>query len=143
VALDVVSYATSQDVADKVVHDSTRAGSKPAAIQGDVAKTADVECVLSEAARQFGPIDILVNNGGVCAFSPIESLSEEEFHRHFETSWAFSWRSGNRSNRRCWMPKETSPALHTRMQRPDIERERLVSIAAQLNLETVEKSGMP
>ena len=32
-------------------------------------KTADVECVLSEAARQFGPIAILVNNAGVCAFS--------------------------------------------------------------------------
>jgi NAD(P)-dependent dehydrogenase (short-subunit alcohol dehydrogenase family) len=59
---------------------------EPAAIQGDVAKTADVECVLSEAARQFGPIDILVNNAGVCAFSAIESLSEEEFHRHINVN---------------------------------------------------------
>jgi NAD(P)-dependent dehydrogenase (short-subunit alcohol dehydrogenase family) len=54
VALDVVNYATSQGVA----------------------KTADV----SEAARQFGPIGILVNNAGVCAFSAIESLSTGEFH---------------------------------------------------------------
>jgi len=46
-----------------------------------VAKTADLECVLSEAARPFGPIDIQVNNAGVCAFSAIESLSIGEFYR--------------------------------------------------------------
>ncbi len=40
--------------------DSTRAGGKAAAPQGDVAKTADVERVLAEPSRQVGPIDILV-----------------------------------------------------------------------------------
>jgi 3-oxoacyl-[acyl-carrier protein] reductase len=79
----VVNYASSRNVADKVVEEIISAGGKAIAIQGDVAKAADVERVLAEAARHFGPIDILVNNAGVYAFSRIESLTEEEFHRHF------------------------------------------------------------
>ncbi|HTC11316.1 MAG TPA: glucose 1-dehydrogenase [Acetobacteraceae bacterium] len=79
----VVNYASSRNVADKVVDDIAGAGGRAMAIQGDIAKAADVERLFSEAARRLGPIDILVNNAGVYAFSPIESLSEDEFHRHF------------------------------------------------------------
>jgi 3-oxoacyl-[acyl-carrier protein] reductase len=78
----VVNYASSRNVADKVVDEITSTGGRAVAIQGDVAKTSDVEHLFAEAVSRFGPIDILVNNAGVYAFSPIESLSEEEFHRH-------------------------------------------------------------
>ena len=46
-----------------------------------VEKTADVACVLSEAARQFSLINIPVNHAGVHAFSANESLSKGEFRR--------------------------------------------------------------
>ena len=79
----VVNYASSRGGADKIVSEIAGTGGRAVAIQGDVAKAADVERLLAEAARHFGPIDILVNNAGVYAFSPIESLTEDEFHRHF------------------------------------------------------------
>lgn len=79
----VLNYASSRTGADKVVNEIVAAGGRAVAIQGDVAKAPDVERTLAEAARTFGRIDILVNNAGVYEFSPIESLSEEEFHRHF------------------------------------------------------------
>ena len=79
----VVNYASSRNVAEKLVDEIVSAGGRAVAIQGDVAKAADVERLLAEAARHFGPIDILVNNAGVYAFSPIESFTEDEFHRHF------------------------------------------------------------
>jgi 3-oxoacyl-[acyl-carrier protein] reductase len=79
----VVNYASSGNVAEKVVDEITGAGGRAVAIHGDVAKAADVERLFAEAARHFGPIDILVNNAGVYAFSPIDSLTEDEFHRHF------------------------------------------------------------
>jgi 3-oxoacyl-[acyl-carrier protein] reductase len=82
----VVNYATSGDAADKVVAEITGSGGKAIAIQGDVAKAGDVERLFAEAKRAFGSIDILVNNAGVYQFSPIEQISEEEFHREFNTN---------------------------------------------------------
>src|SRR5258708_18599296 len=82
----VVNYATSRDGADKVVAEITGSGGKAIAIQGDVAKASDVERLFTEANRAFGPIDVLVNNAGVYQFSPIEQISEEEFHREFNTN---------------------------------------------------------
>jgi 3-oxoacyl-[acyl-carrier protein] reductase len=82
----VVNYATSREGADKNVAQIIRNGGKAVAIQGDVAKAADVERLFSETKRVFGPIDVLVNNAGVYQFTPIETVSEEEFHRHFNTN---------------------------------------------------------
>jgi NAD(P)-dependent dehydrogenase (short-subunit alcohol dehydrogenase family) len=61
----VVNYASSRDGADKVVAEITRNGGSALAIQGDVAKAADVAHLFAETARVFGPIDILVNNAGI------------------------------------------------------------------------------
>ncbi len=82
----VVNYASSQADADNVVHDITAAGGRAVAIQGNVAKSADVERLLAEAARVFWVIDVLVNNAGVYSFNAIDSFSEEEFHRQFNTN---------------------------------------------------------
>ena len=82
----VVNYATSRDAADKVVAEITGSGGKAAAIQGDVAKAADVERLFTETKRTFGQIDVLVNNAGIYEFAPLEAVSEEEFHRLFNTN---------------------------------------------------------
>jgi 3-oxoacyl-[acyl-carrier protein] reductase len=82
----VVNYATSRDGADKVVAEIIGNGGKAAAIQGDVAKTGDVERLFAETKHAFGPLDVLVNNAGVYQFGSIESVSEAEFHRHFNTN---------------------------------------------------------
>jgi 3-oxoacyl-[acyl-carrier protein] reductase len=82
----VVNYASSRDGADKVVAEITSHGGSAMAIQGDVAKAADVERLFAETARVFGPIDIVVNNAGIYQFGRIETVSEEEFHRHFNTN---------------------------------------------------------
>lgn len=82
----VVNYATSRDAADKVVAEITGSGGKAAAIQGDVARAADVERLFAETKRAFGQIDVLVNNAGIYGFAPLEAVSEEEFHRFFNTN---------------------------------------------------------
>jgi 3-oxoacyl-[acyl-carrier protein] reductase len=82
----VVNYASSRDGADQVVAEITSNGGSAMAIQGDVAKAADVERLFVETARVFGPIDILVNNAGIYQFGGIETISEDEFHRHFNTN---------------------------------------------------------
>jgi 3-oxoacyl-[acyl-carrier protein] reductase len=82
----VVNYATSRDAADKLVAEIKGSGGKAAAIQGDVARAADVERLFAETKRAFGQIDVLVNNAGIYEFAPLEAVSEEEFHRLFNTN---------------------------------------------------------
>jgi len=47
---------------------------------------ADIETSLVEAKKAFGKIDILVNNAGVYDWSPIEEITEEQFHKHFDVN---------------------------------------------------------
>jgi len=82
----VVNYATSKSGADKVVSEITTQGGKAVAVQGDVAKKADIEKLFAETKKAFGHVDILVNNAGVYEFGPLEQVSEEHFHKQFNTN---------------------------------------------------------
>lgn len=79
----VVNYASSREGADRVVKAITDKGGKAIAVQGDVGKAADIERIFAETSKAFGPTDVLVNNAGVYAFSPLEAITEEDFHRHY------------------------------------------------------------
>src|SRR5438046_2772942 len=79
----VVNYASSKTGADKVVSEITSARGKAVAVQGDVARKADIERLFAETKKAFGRLDILVNNAGIYEFSPIESITEEHFHKQF------------------------------------------------------------
>jgi len=82
----VVNYASAKQDADRVVDEITKAGGKAIAIQGNVAKKAEVERLFAAAEKAFGKIDILVNNAGVYEFVPLEEVSEKQFHRMFDTN---------------------------------------------------------
>ena len=82
----VVNYASSKSDADKVVDEITKAGGKAVAVQGNVAKKAEVERLFTAAEKAFGKIDILVNNAGVYEFVPLEEVTEQQFHKHFDTN---------------------------------------------------------
>jgi 3-oxoacyl-[acyl-carrier protein] reductase len=82
----IVNYASSKSDADKVVDEISKAGGKAIAVQGSVAKKAEVEKLFAAAEKAFGKIDILVNNAGVYEFAPLESATEEAFHRQFNTN---------------------------------------------------------
>ena len=82
----VVNYATSKEGADRVVAEITSEGGKATAVQGDVSKATDVQRLFEETKKSFGSLDVLVNNAGVYQFIPLESVTEEEFHREFNTN---------------------------------------------------------
>ena len=82
----VVNYASSKEGADRVVADITAKGGKAVAVQGDVAKAADVRRIFAETKRAFGRLDVLVNNAGVYEFAALEEITEEQFHRQFNTN---------------------------------------------------------
>ena len=79
----VVNYASSKSGAKTVVDSITAAGGKAVAVGGDVSKASEAEGIIDAAIKNYGRLDILVNNSGVYEFSPIEAVTEEQFHRMF------------------------------------------------------------
>src|SRR5436853_2570547 len=79
----VVNYSSSKDAADKVVSQITSKGGKAVAVQGNVAKKADIDRLFAETKKAFGTVDVLVNNAGIYEFSPLEAVTEEQFHKQF------------------------------------------------------------
>jgi 3-oxoacyl-[acyl-carrier protein] reductase len=79
----VVNYASSKEGADKVVAEIKAKGGKAVAVQGDFSRKEDIGKVFGEVKKTFGRLDTLVNNAGVYAFTPLEQVTDEEFHRIF------------------------------------------------------------
>ncbi len=79
----VVNYASSKTGADTVVAAITDAGGKAVAVGGDVSNAVDAQGIIDAAIKNYGRLDILVNNSGVYEFTPIESVTEAQFHKMF------------------------------------------------------------
>ncbi|HMH06854.1 MAG TPA: SDR family NAD(P)-dependent oxidoreductase, partial [Terriglobales bacterium] len=79
----VVNFASSKAGADKVVAAIVTAGGKAVAVGGDVSKASEAQGIIDAAIKNYGRLDILVNNSGVYEFAPIESVTEEAFHKIF------------------------------------------------------------
>jgi 3-oxoacyl-[acyl-carrier protein] reductase len=78
-----VNYASSKEGADRVVDEITKRNGRAIAIHGDVASHGDIERLFAGTHRAFGQLDILVNNAGIYRFAPLEEITEEHFHQHF------------------------------------------------------------
>lgn len=82
----VVNYASSKEGADRVVAEIAAKGGKAVALKADVSKAAEVRRLFDETQKSFGALDVLVNNAGVYRFAPLEEVTEDEFHREFNTN---------------------------------------------------------
>jgi 3-oxoacyl-[acyl-carrier protein] reductase len=82
----VVNYASSKAGADQVVAEIVKKGGKAIAVQGDVSKPSDVQRLFQETKKAYGRLDVLVNNAGVYQFAPLSEITEEQFHRQFNTN---------------------------------------------------------
>ncbi|MBE9462664.1 SDR family NAD(P)-dependent oxidoreductase [Dyadobacter subterraneus] len=82
----VVNYASSKEGADKVVKAITDNGGIAISVQGDVSKEADVIRLFEETKTAFDSLDILVNNAGIYQYAPIELVSAESIHQHFNVN---------------------------------------------------------
>jgi 3-oxoacyl-[acyl-carrier protein] reductase len=69
----VVGYSSNQAEADAAVEEVRAAGSNGVAIGGDLSDIHAVEG-LAAAAREAGPVNLLVNNAGLTLSGPLEGL---------------------------------------------------------------------
>lgn len=82
----VVNYASSKEDAERVITEIKEKGGKAIAVQADVSKAADVRRLFAETRKLFGKLDVLVNNAGVYEFAALGEITEEKFHRLFNTN---------------------------------------------------------
>ncbi|ACR28627.1 SDR family NAD(P)-dependent oxidoreductase [Burkholderia glumae] len=82
----VVTYASSKQGAQNVVAEIESAGGRAVAAGGNVADADQAAGLVKTAIDRFGGLDIVVNNSGVYAFSPLEAITAQEFHRQFDTN---------------------------------------------------------
>jgi 3-oxoacyl-[acyl-carrier protein] reductase len=82
----VVNYASSKAGAETVVAAITTAGGRAVAVGGDVSKAADAQGIIDAAIKNYGRLDILVNNSGIYEFAPLEAITEDQFHKIFNVN---------------------------------------------------------
>ncbi|HEY7097046.1 MAG TPA: glucose 1-dehydrogenase [Terriglobales bacterium] len=82
----VVNYSSSRDGAEKAVNEIKSKGGKAIAVGANVIQAEDRKRLFAEAKKAFGTIDILVNNAGIYHFNPLEDVTEEDFHKQFDTN---------------------------------------------------------
>jgi len=80
----IVCSARTRSEIDDTVTLLTGRGGKAVAITADVMKKEDLQRLVDEAIRQYGRIDIVINNAGGNDYKPFLEISEEDFRRHFD-----------------------------------------------------------
>lgn len=78
-----VNYSSSKKGADNVVAKIAGKGGKAVAVHGNLGEPNAAKSVVAETVKALGPIDILVNNAGIYEFAPLEGITPEHFHKHF------------------------------------------------------------
>jgi 3-oxoacyl-[acyl-carrier protein] reductase/pteridine reductase len=81
-----VNYKTSKGDAESLVRELRAGGCKASAIGADVSKRAEVERMFADVEREFGRLDVLVNNAGMFFPAKFENLMDEQWNRIMDTN---------------------------------------------------------
>src|SRR5256714_1720486 len=79
--------ARGRDGLEGARRDVERLGGRALALPTDVADADQVERAAEAVEREFGPIDIWVNNAMVSVFSPVKEMKPEEYKRVTEVTY--------------------------------------------------------
>jgi NAD(P)-dependent dehydrogenase (short-subunit alcohol dehydrogenase family) len=80
---------------DQRSHDVVEAigesGGEAIAVQADVADPAQVASMVEQVTNSLGPVDVLINNAGVCYHRPALDVPDEEWDHVFEVNLRGLW----------------------------------------------------
>ena len=82
----VVNYNGSKERAEEVVAEIENAGGKAVAKQCNVSDFSQAKEFFAEVVKEYGRINILVNNAGITRDNLIMKMSEEEFQDVIDTN---------------------------------------------------------
>lgn len=82
----VVNYHSNAAKAEEVVSGIRKDGGEAIAIQADVSRVAEVTRLFEATLQAYGRVDIVVNNAGMMLTKPLESFTEDDFDRLFDSN---------------------------------------------------------
>jgi len=74
-----INYQAAAGAAQEAVAEIEAAGGRAIAVQADVGKGADVECLFATTTEQLGPVSVLVNNAGITRDTLLLRMSEDDW----------------------------------------------------------------
>jgi 3-oxoacyl-[acyl-carrier protein] reductase len=79
-----ISYLSNGAAADAVVAEIESFGRRALAVAGDLSKEGDAAALIEAVDKEFGRLDILVNNHGIWNDGPLATMSAETWDRMIE-----------------------------------------------------------
>lgn len=82
----VLSYTTDRRGADDVVSAIKADGGDAIALPADMRQPEQVDALFERIERQFGALDVLVNNAGIYRFAPLDAITPQDYREQFDTN---------------------------------------------------------
>ncbi len=81
-----ITYRESDAAAQQTLRELGEAGQRSMALRCDVRDLESVRAAVAAVVEEFGRLDLLINNAGVFATAPLESITVAEWDEMFETN---------------------------------------------------------
>ena len=82
----VVNYNGSAEKAEAVVSEIVAAGGEAKAVKCNVSDEAECKDFITGIIKEYGKVDVLVNNAGITADGLVMAMSDENFDKVYETN---------------------------------------------------------
>ena len=78
----IANYLFEEEASNRFAKElGEKYGTKCVAMYGDISKAEDIDAIFAQAEKEFGHVDVLVNNAGIWPTTPIEKMPDEEWKK--------------------------------------------------------------
>ena len=93
----VVGYSSSKDSGDKVVAEIINSGGTASPVEIDVRNIESIENAFTTIEKEYGGVDVLVNNAGITKDNILPRLKEDDWNDVIDTNLSGSYRTSQRA----------------------------------------------
>ena len=93
----VVGYSSSKDSGDKVVAEIINSGGTASPVEIDVTNIKSIENAFTTIEKEYGGVDVLVNNAGITKDNILPRLKEDDWNDVIDTNLSGSYRTSQRA----------------------------------------------
>lgn len=77
----VINYRSRESEANDVLEEIKKVGGEAIAVKGDVTVESDVVNLIQSAVKEFGTLDVMINNAGIENAVPSHEMPLEDWNR--------------------------------------------------------------